>query len=368
MNILLVEDDDTAIDTCKEYAEDYNKTAIELEIAKNVSEALNILNSKDIDCAIIDLRLGNIPDAGNEVANKIKEICLRIPAVAYTGTPDNVHAPFVKVFYRDQFNYNQVFDYLHNLNKTGIKDVLGKTGWIETEINNFFNSVFPAQADDWVCCADEIDEQKLLQLRLSLLKTVILHLENYLQNQSRDINECKSFFAECYVFNRSPILTTGAILRRSSDRKYFIVMSPACDLVVRPGGGRNVDMLTLCELKAIEDFGAKKRFADEFGISNKLKEKLDSVLTNKKNQYHWLPPIADFSGGFVDFTKVCCEKIDGYDRTYSMLQYKVSPPFVKNILARFSSYYARQGQPDLQTESFIKQLTSNNVQNNQTNN
>lgn len=141
-------------------------------------------------------------------------------------------------------------------------------------------------------------------------------------------------------------------------------MSPACDLVVRPGGNRNVDMLTLCELKTIEDFGLKKRFADEPEISNNLKDKLNQLLANKKNQYHWLPPIADFSGGFVDFTKVCCEKIDGYDSTYSMLQYKVSPPFVKNILARFSSYYARQGQPDLQTKSFIKQLTPNNVPNN----
>ncbi|MBO5422619.1 MAG: response regulator [Fibrobacteraceae bacterium] len=364
MKILLVEDDNTAIDTCKEYAVDYNKTEIELEIAKNVSEALHILNLKDIDCAIIDLRLGNTPDAGNEIANKIKEICLRIPAVAYTGTPGNVHAPFVKVFYRDQYNYDQVFDYLHNLNKTGIKDVLGKTGWIESELNNFFNKIFPMQADDWANCANEVEEQNSLQLKLSLLKTLILHFENYLQNRGRGINECRSFFAECYVFNQSPILTTGAIFKRLSDRKYFIVMSPACDLVVRPGGNRNVDMLTLCELKTIEDFGLKKRFADEPEISNNLKDKLNQLLANKKNQYHWLPPIADFSGGFVDFTKVCCEKIDGYDSTYSMLQYKVSPPFVKNILARFSSYYARQGQPDLQTKSFIKQLTPNNVPNN----
>ena len=368
MNILLVEDDDTAIDTCKEYAGDYNKTAIELEVAKNVSEALNILNLKDIDCAIIDLRLGNVPDAGNEVANKIKEICLRIPAVAYTGTPDNVHAPFVKVFHRDQYNYDFVFDYLYNLGKTGIKDVLGKTGWIETEINNFFNNIFPMQADDWANCAKEVEEQNLLPLKLSLLKTLILHFENYLHNKSRDIIECKSFFAECYVFDPNPILTTGSILKRASDRKHFIVMSPACDLVIRAEERRNVDVLTLCELKTIEDFGFKKRVASDPELSNKSKSKLNDLLANKKNQLHWLPPIADFSGGFIDFSKVSCEKIDGYDRTYSMLQYKVSPPFVKNILARFSSYYARQGQPDLQTESFIKQLTSNNVQNNQTNN
>lgn len=367
MKILLVEDDDTAIDTCKEYADSYKKTEIRLESAKNVSDALNILKSKDIDCAIIDLRLGNTPDAGNDVANAIKEICLRIPAVAYTGTPDNVHAPFIKVFHRDQYNYDFVFDYLHNLDKTGIKDILGKTGWIESELNIFFNNIFPMQADDWVNCANEVDEQNCLQLRLSLLKTIILHFENYLQNKSRSINECKSFFAECYVFNRSPVLTTGAILKRSSDRKCFIVMSPACDLVERPEG-RNVDVLTLCELKTIEDFGLRKKFADDPEISNKIKSKLDSVLTNKKNQFHWLPPIADFSGGFVDFTKVCCEKIVDYEKSYSILQYKVSSPFIKNILARFSSYYARQGQPDLQTESFIKQLTSNNVQNNQSNN
>lgn len=368
MKVLLVEDDDTAIDTCKEYAENYPKTAIELKTAKEVPEALDILKSEDVDCAIIDLRLGNTPDAGNDVANAIKEICLRIPAVAYTGTPDNIHASFIRVFHRDQYNYDFVFDYLYNLGKTGIKDVLGKTGWIESELNNFFNNIFPMQADDWANCANEMEGQMVLQLKLSLLKTIILHFENYLQNKSRCVNDCKSFFAECYVYNRIPILTTGTILKRSSDHKYFIVMSPACDLVERSGGTRNVDMLTLCELKPIEDFGFKKRSANDPEISNNSKGKLDSVLANKKNQFHWLPPIADFSGGFVDFTKVCCEKIDSYDGTYSILQYKVSPPFIKNILARFSSYYARQGQPDLQTESFIKQLTLNNAQNNQTNN
>ena len=33
--------------------------------------------------------------------------------------------------------------------------------------------------------------------------------------------------------------------------------------------------------------------------------------------------------------------------TYSPTKIPISPPFVKDIVARFSSYYARQGQPNI---------------------
>ena len=32
---------------------------------------------------------------------------------------------------------------------------------------------------------------------------------------------------------------------------------------------------------------------------------------------------------------------------------QISPPFVRDILARLSSYYARQGQPDIDFHNFI---------------
>jgi len=45
-------------------------------------------------------------------------------------------------------------------------------------------------------------------------------------------------------------------------------------------------------------------------------------------------------------------------KKYDMPCIQVSPQFVKDILARFSSYYARQGQPEIESNEMIKEIVT----------
>ncbi|MFX7283853.1 response regulator, partial [Acinetobacter baumannii] len=59
----------------------------------------------------------------------------------------------------------------------------------------------------------------------------------------------------------------------------------------------------------------------------------------------------------IDFTSVQSYSKDDLIRIFSEVKIQISPYFISDILGRFSSYYARQGQPDLHhEESYVEQL------------
>ena len=96
--LLIVEDDDGALQTYRDVVGVYIKKTgcqIDLETCKNEKDALKILDTS-FDGAIIDLKLGTDPDAGNKVIESIFKR-FRIPVAIMTGTPANaVDHPYVR--------------------------------------------------------------------------------------------------------------------------------------------------------------------------------------------------------------------------------------------------------------------------------
>jgi hypothetical protein len=81
------------------------------------------------------------------------------------------------------------------------------------------------------------------------------------------------------------------------------------------------------------------------------KGKIDKRLSNSLELYlHCLPKTNRFAGGLLNFRKISTISIDGYTENYDKPDIQISPSFVKDIISRFSSYYARQGQPDIDKE------------------
>ena len=75
---------------------------------------------------------------------------------------------------------------------------------------------------------------------------------------------------------------------------------------------------------------------------------------NKSSYYHWLPQTKFFKGGFLNFRKLETLDIEKFSEIFKTPpKIQISPSFVKDIVARFSSYYARQGQPDIDFDKFI---------------
>lgn len=346
MNILLVEDDESSVKSCQEYA-NLDERGIHLEVAKTIDDAKLCL-TKDIDVAIVDIKLGTVSEAGNSVIDEINALSLRIPTVVHTGTPTNVTATALKVFTRGENTYEEIFNYLFDVYNTGITEILGRKGILEQTINNFYNSVFINSKDSWMKKCSEYTPDLV---KKSLLRTMVYHIEDLLDGDNE-----KTFFEEFYLTCSDTDIHTGSIIKKIDNNKYYIIVSPSCDLVKRKEGKRNVDVITMCEIDAIEYHGYTLKNENDKNLGKDKIKSISSLLSNSKNRYHWLPEVSEYRGGLLDFTKTYSLKESDLFDEYIFLNIRVSPPYMKNILSRFSSYYARQGQPDLNVDEYVKKL------------
>ena len=94
---------------------------------------------------------------------------------------------------------------------------------------------------------------------------------------------------------------------------------------------------------------------------SKNKGKVTELCTNKHTYHHWMPRTAFFQGGVLNFRKLTTLNKDDLDERFGKPIIQISPFFLKDIISRFSSYYARQGQPDIDRkaiEAFITHYTT----------
>lgn len=144
---------------------------------------------------------------------------------------------------------------------------------------------------------------------------------------------------------------------------YYIVLTPSCDLA-----NKKIDEVILCKIK---NYGEIPDFIDTLNRYNmetskeskKAKKAKDSLTKWFRNahtdsiRYHFLPKFSKFSGGFVDFRSVISLKYNRETGKIEDTHYKkigvITESFKRDIVARFSSYYHRQGQPEFNCDSVL---------------
>ena len=94
---------------------------------------------------------------------------------------------------------------------------------------------------------------------------------------------------------------------------------------------------------------------------NRKKQNAEKLLTqlpqnNYSNFYHYLPQTSEFKGGIIDFRKIDTYKPTDFKSKFDDPDVQISIAFTKDIVARFSSYYARQGQPDFDFKTLVDDL------------
>jgi len=353
--LLLVEDDSGDIQTFQDTIRRYiysKQINIDYEIAKNLDEAKEKIKSS-FDAAIIDLRLNNNPSEGNNVLKEIRDNLLRIPCVYFTGTPSAVSEEnFLKIFKKgtDGVVYDDILDYLLSVYDTGLTRILGGKGLIEEHLNKVFWTNINPNIESWINHAQG-DEVNKNNTEKSLLRFMVYCIEELI-NQDLE----KSLAEEMYLMpNISQNIKTGAILKKKSSNEYFIILTPECDLVIRESGSCNTDRVLLCQIEPFSNIENGLFTGDESG--NK-KQKRDNYRQNKKSNYHYLPKFNGFDGGLVNFRFILTETLESCKNNDDFEYiFKITFPFVKDILSRFSSYYARQGQPDLHFERIMPELS-----------
>jgi len=348
--LLIVEDNDQDLTTCRDTVTRYmdeTQREVELVECRSVKEAFEKLDNS-FDGAIIDLRLADRGDEGNQVVSRIAESHFRIPVAILTGTPDAADSDFayIGVFKKGDpgAGYADLLERFWGIHNTGLTRIMGGRGIIEETLNKVFRENLLPQKDKWVAYG-ETDSSRTEK---ALLRHALSHL---LQLLDDDGDRC--FPEEVYL---TPPLTdkirTGSVVKKKTSDQMFVVMNPACDLVIRDNGNCKTDRILLVEIEKEDD--VVRIALDGIQKADKKKNKLRNVFgNNHTDYYHWLPKTDFFFGGFLNFRKLLTITKDEFDEKFQNPAVQISPSFVKDMVARFSAYYARQGQPDIDFEHFI---------------
>ncbi len=381
MKLILIEDYHQDAEMCQTAVEDFNgengDSNVELAIYNNINDGLEALNNSYFDGAIIDMKLAADGDEGNQALDLIRGNLKRIPVAICTGTPDTISfsddIPLIGVFKKGEDKYIDIIKNFWDIYMTGLTKIMGGKGQIEQSLSQIFiKHLLPkispestvSEKSNWVSYAEEDPDNT----EKALLRYTLNHLIHELYKSSENCYPEEMYIHLPNLEQDQVKVDTGCILKNKDNNKFYIVLSPACDLAEREGGECNTDRALLVEIQMLEDI-----LSDDYFISNchggkKLKKRQRSNLEsqgeylskqqdkdlikyqrNTKNLYYcWLPKTSCFNNGAViNFRRVSTYSQEELDESFNSPVIQVASPFLKDIISRFSSYYARQGQPDI---------------------
>ena len=386
MKLILIEDNDEETKSCNNAVGDFNEVNngrgwhIQLETHTNIESASKALESSYFDGAIIDMKLADSGDEGNQVLDVIRQHLKRIPVAIYTGTPDvadETDIPLIGLFKKADMTYKELIYKFWDIYKTGLTKIMGGKGQIEQSLSQIFiKRLLPeistkptaSEKSNWVSYAEENSDDT----EKALLRHTLNHLIHELYKSSENCYPEEMYIHLLEQAQPGVRVDTGCILKEKTQNKFYIVLSPACDLAEREGGGCNTDRALLVEIQMLEDILSNEFFIIDSNNNKKLTKrnpnKTDSQTdsqgeylsknkeqdlikyhSNTKNLYYfWLPKTRYFNNGAViNFRRVSTYSQEELDESFNGPVIQVASPFLKDIISRFSSYYARQGQPDI---------------------
>lgn len=344
---LLIEDSESDIEafqtTIKRMNYGEESPVYELEIAKTYDEGMSKIRD-NYNGAIVDINLDS--HSGNEIVAEIIEK-YRLPVAIFTGTPDTMYegTSHIMVYKKGEASQEDIIIELCEVSDTGLFSVLGGTGIIEKVMTQvFWKNLYP-QIELWKekkRCG--VDTERIL------LRYAISHIQELMDS------EIPSYVTE-EMYIVPPVtkaIRTGGIYQSSKDKMNCIVLSPPCDLAVH-NGKMKTDRILVCEIEKQDDVLNGLINTEEKRKKNR--ERIENAIKNNyADFYHWLPANKLYDGGYINFRKVITYSPKEFEAEFGDSHIKVQEYFVKNILNRFSAYYARQGQPDFDFKSESKAL------------
>lgn len=381
INFLLIDDEQQQEDMFKEAIDEINEedksNELTYKAVKTPEEAMIELYKNYYQAIIMDLKLTSDDSitgddeqiSGNILLQQIiqKEI---IPIVIRTGFPskvsDNINQSIVDVFSKEEPLYGIIKKLIEKYNDSVFK-IFGSRGEISNNIKELFWEVMPTYFNNK---DNEIND--ISQLPKDKQETVIIrYISSWFSNKYMfDEKYIDVEPIEMYMFpNPIEQVCTCDIYEKNiseDNYEYYIVVTPSCDLA-----NKKVDEVILCKIKKYDEI---QSFLDQLDKYNNESNK-DSVRAKKsKNslskwfrnshpdsmRYHFLPKVNKFNGGFVDFRTIISleyNKDSGkiINKNYSKVGV-ITESFKRDIVSRFASYYHRQGQPEFNCDSVLKNL------------
>lgn len=145
----------------------------------------------------------------------------------------------------------------------------------------------------------------------------------------------------------------GEILQDNSDKTYYVLLTPACDLV---NSRIKVDNVLLSKTIVLEDSPEYKKYQSAQSKSN-LSD-LKSIITNNQNYSNksfFIPKtyfIPNLVAKFDDIISVKINDLAQYQRIA-----KLDAPFTQSLITKFTSCYNRIGTADIDVGHILGNLT-----------
>lgn len=365
IRVLIVEDDDNQQKLYDKAIREFNSTHrqenIYSDFKKTLEEAMKSLEIGLYDAAIIDLKLRNdsVQAEGNEIIRKIKD-SQRYPVLVVSGFVGKLDPEFgketdvFKIIGRNECDTASILTTIYEWYSSGIT----RFGEMLTTVTQTLHEIFWTDiAKNWNAWKEDAGDIERLEKIIKRYLTSILVGRLRLNADAAGFE--KMHPAEVYFIpplKQKQDYFTGDILEK--DGKYYLILSPACDMVVRENKEenkkmRNAEIILTCSLIPLNQ---KDEF-DRLAFKGSSGEKVKKIIENEKNRYHFLPPYEELTGFVIDFqdvNQIPVSELNLYNRKAEITDF-----FLSNIITRFSAYYSRQGQPEFDSDMIIAKIKAN---------
>lgn len=368
VSVLIIEDEKNQIDVLVDAIDDFNDESgahfISCSIANNYTDSLNLLLTEDFDGVIIDLNLDQTKTDDKDLdGNKLIDIIvtkLRVPIIIRTGNPTSFESDlitaennFLSIYTKDQ-QVDSIIEHVIKWFDLGFSKTLGTKGILEHYLNKLFWHQISRNLNEW-----ENDNITSNEQEKSLIRFTLNVLQSYLEID--ETGNFESFHpAEVYI---KPAVKEDLFfcdILQDNNENNFIILTPSCEMA--QAKYKKILLAKILRKEELEAFiDAKEKFLTNPDSKTK-KSSLEKWFRNGHDNslgYHYLPPYSDFSGGFIDFQDL--KTINPSDEVFKENFNKIATvtnQFSKDISSRFTLYYARQGQPNLNSEIIIRSLLS----------
>ena len=198
---------------------------------------------------------------GNQALDVIRQHLKRIPVAIYTGTPDvadEADIPSIGLFKKADITYKELIDKFWDIYNTGLTKIMGGKGQIEHSLSQIFINTFFLKFQR----NQQLQKRVigfLMQKKIQITRKkpyCVIHLIILFMNYIKAVKNC--YPEEMYIHfpkqEQSGVrVDTGCILKEKTQNKFYIVLSPACDLVERDNGKCNTDRALLVEIQILDE-------------------------------------------------------------------------------------------------------------------
>lgn len=338
LELLILDDDTDNLDEYKNDIEIFNLSNKEYNFntyyCETLEDAFKTLNKNSIDFSIVDLRLTD-GHSGNDLVNKIIE-SYQIPTQIITGFPNDFDSKieknlFVSIMKRGDKPTNDILNKFLTFAKYGVSKIFSKEGVLNTSIKDLFWNYMPQVIEN---CNYSINPDSLIRF-----------CANYLKESMTYNSEGHDLPYQPFEFYSIPSITNsmqcGSIFEYDGDN--YINLTPACDIA--QDKTLNYQIIKIVPFEELTEI--QKIITKDYSSDKKIEDAIRRLINNNTAlKYHCLPPHGKFKGGIVNFQTVTSVEKNTIIENCIIIG-NINSEFLKDITARFGSYFSRQGQPSI---------------------